>query len=62
MNFIESFRHVVSQKVGEPDDDLQAVKVRVRRMIAARGIINNFIFIGLCETKIAIGDSILENY
>ena len=60
MNFIESLRQVVSQNEAGPDDDLQAVKVHVKRVPANAVMINSFIFIGLCKTKITIEYRILE--
>jgi len=60
INLIESFRHDVSQKEAGPPDDLQAVKVQVKRVAAKAIMINSFIFIGLYKTKIAIEYRILE--
>jgi hypothetical protein len=57
---MESFRQVVSQKEAGPEDDLQAVKVRVKRIAAKAIMINSFIFIGLYKTKITIEYRILE--
>jgi hypothetical protein len=51
---MESFRQVVSQKEAGPEDDLQAVKVRAKRIAAKAIMINSFIFIGLYKTKITI--------
>jgi len=50
MNLMESLRQVVSQKDGGTDD-LQAPKVQVNMIIAATGIVNNFIFIGFVQNK-----------
>jgi|KBSSwiStaDraftv2_1062776.scaffolds.fasta_scaffold833889_2 hypothetical protein len=55
-----SFRQVVSQKEAGPEDDLQAVMVRVKRIAAKATMINSFIFIGLYKTKITIEYRILE--
>ena len=57
MNLIESLRQAVSQKDGGADD-LQAPRVQVKIIIAATGIVNNFIIIGFVKTKIANGYSI----
>ena len=57
---MESFRQVVSQKEAGPEDDLQAVKVRAKRIAAKAIMINSFIFIGLYKTKITIEYRILE--
>ena len=50
----------MSQKEAGPEDDLQDVKVQVKRIAAKAVMISSFIFIGLYKTKITIEYRILE--